>query len=140
MKLRFLILCLSLVLALFAAGAKSFAATDPLGGVCTGDSADSAVCQQARNSDGKNPVAGPNGLISKASNVIAVIGGVVAVIMIIISGFMFVTAGGAPVGQRSTDPNQLKKARATLAGALIGLIVIALAWTITRFVTDNVIK
>jgi hypothetical protein len=139
MKIRILIICLGLVLALVAVSAKALAASDLTGDACS-QAPNSSICQQAQNNGGKNPVAGQNGLISKAANVIAVVGGVVAVIMIIISGFMFVTAGGSPVGQRSTDPNQLKKARATLAGALIGALVIALAWTITRFVTDHVIQ
>lgn len=118
---------------------RAFAA-DPITGACTGAAATSSVCQQLEHQGNKNPIAGPDGVISKAANLIAVIGGIIAVIMVIISGFMFVTAGGSPVGQRSADPNQLKKARATLTGALIGAIVIALAWTITRFVTDHLIK
>jgi hypothetical protein len=120
---------------------KTTSAADPIGGACTGEAAKSPVCQQITDpkNTNNNPVAGPDGLISKAANLLAVVGGVVAVIMVIYSGFLLITAGGSPVGQRSADPNQLKKARATLAGALIGAAVIALAWTITRFVTDHVI-
>jgi hypothetical protein len=137
MKTKILILCLSILVALIFIAPRA-AAFDLFGSSCTGEAAKSAVCQD-RAKGTTNPIAGPNGLISKVANVVAVVGGIIAVIMIIISGFMFMTAGGTPVGQRSTDPNQLKKARATLFGAIVGLVVIALAWTITRFVTDKII-
>ena len=120
--------------------ARQGSAFDLFGHACVNDSANSSTCKQAKDQGNKDPIAGPGGLISKASNVIAVVGGIVAVIMIIISGFWFVTAGGSPIGQGATDANQIKRARATLLGALIGAVVIALAWTITRFVTDRVIQ
>lgn len=78
--------------------------------------------------------------ISTAANILAALAGIAAVVMIIISGLMFVTAGGATPGQRSGDPNRVKTARATLTAAIIGLVVIALAWTITRFILDRVIQ
>ncbi|MBI2007792.1 hypothetical protein HYS85_00945 [Candidatus Saccharibacteria bacterium] len=79
--------------------------------------------------------------INKAANIIAVIGGVAAVIVIIIGGIMYATAGGAAVGQRAGDsPNRAKKAQAAITGALIGLVVIALAWAITRFIVDRVVQ
>ena len=101
------------------------------------------VCQQndKQKKAGTNPVAGPNGIINSAVNIIAVGAGVAAVIIIIISGFMFVTAGGNIGGQRAGDnPSRAKNARAALIGAVIGLAIIALAWTIITYVTHNVIK
>jgi predicted secreted protein len=140
MKLKIILLCLAVGVGLFSAAPRVLAA-DPISGSCTGEAASSPVCKQLTDPHNKtnNPVAGPDGLISHAANLLAVVGGVIAVIMVIVSGYMFVTAGGSPVGQRSSDPNRLKTARATLVGALIGAVVIALAWAITRFVTDNLI-
>lgn len=111
---------------------------DVFQGACT-QAPDSTVCKQADQQAKKknNPV---TDIINKAANIIAAIAGIVAVVMIIISGFMFVTAGGAAPGQRSADPNRIKKARATLTSSIIGLVVVALAWTITRFIIDRVIQ
>lgn len=100
------------------------------------------ACQQAQNEGGanNNRITGPKNVINTAANILALITGVGAVIMIIISGFKFVTAGGAAPGQRSGDPNAIKSARNTLTAAIIGLFVVALAWTIIRFATDKLIQ
>jgi len=137
---------------------------DPFEDVCTGSAASSPTCQQkkAQEAAGTNPVAGPGGIISDAANIIALVGGIAAVIIIIISGFVFVTAGvgvndgsggstpRVPVqdvvadedgGQRAGDsPTRAKNARTVLVGAVIGLVVIALGWSITTFIINTVIK
>ena len=116
---------------------------DPFEDVCTGSAASSPTCQQkkAQEAAGTNPVAGPGGIISDAANIIALVGGIDAVIIIIISGFVFVTAGGAIGGQRAGDsPTRAKNARTVLVGAVIGLVVIALGWSITTFIINTVIK
>lgn len=116
---------------------------DPFEDVCTGSAASSPTCQQkkAQEAAGTNPVAGPGGIISDAANIIALVGGIAAVIIIIISGFVFVTAGGAIGGQRAGDsPTRAKNARTVLVGAVIGLVVIALGWSITTFIINTVIK
>jgi len=115
-------------------------AVNPLNQACTGSAASSATCQQATGQGTNNPIAGSNGIINTAANIIAVVAGVGAVIVIIISGFMFVTAGGASPGQRSSDPNKVKTARAALTGAIIGLVVIALAWAIIKFITTKLVQ
>lgn len=101
----------------------------------------SEVCKEARAQGTTDPISGPGGLISDVANIVAIIAGIVAVIVIIISGIMYATAGGAPGGQRAGDsPNSAKKAQAALTGAIIGLILIALAWSITRFIVDRVVQ
>ena len=97
--------------------------------------ATSPICSDRNTTS--NPV---NQKIKVAADIVALITGSVAVIMIIISGFTFITAGGSISGQRSSDTNRLKTARATLTSAIIGLVIIALAWTIISFVTDRLIK
>lgn len=63
-----------------------------------------------------------------------------AVIIIVYSGFVFATSGGSLSGQRSGDnPSRAKKARATLLGAVIGLVMIALSWAFIRFIIDRVL-
>lgn len=142
-RIRFFIAGLLLwVPLLFAGGALVNAQADKIisPDVCN-QAPDSEVCKTANAQGTDDPISGPGGIISKAANIIAAIGGVAAVIIIIISGFMYMTAGGAAVGQRAGDsPNRAKKAQSAMVGAVIGVIVIALAWAITRFIVDRVIQ
>jgi hypothetical protein len=55
-----------------------------------------------------------------------------AVIMIMIAGFTYVTAGG--------NSEDTKNARNRIIYAGVGLVVIALAWTITRFITNEILS
>jgi hypothetical protein len=95
---------------------------------------DAPTCQQAQKQGGNNTnkLTGTQNVIQVAANIIAIITGIAAIIVIIISGFRFITSGGS--GESA------KSARQTLAAAIVGLIIVALAWTITRFITDNLIK
>ena len=54
------------------------------------------------------------------------VAGIVCVIVIVVGGFMFVTASG--------DAAMIKKAREMIVGALIGLLVIIMAFSITLWV------
>ena len=58
--------------------------------------------------------------------------GVIAVIMIIYGGFKFVTSAG--------DSGKVTSARSTIIYALIGLVIVALAQTIVKFVIGQFIK
>ncbi len=113
-------------------------AYNPFGDVCT-KAPSSPTCQQYRKqaASNTNPVVDT---IQKAVNLIAVVAGILSVIVMIIAGFMFVTAGGVAPGQRSGDPNRVKTARSALLGAAIGLVIIALSWTIVTFVVHTVVK
>src|SRR5947208_1981392 len=65
-------------------------------------------------------------IIKLVINILSIVVGVTAVIMIVVSGFKFMTSAG--------DPNSVSKARATLMYAAIGLAVAVSAQLITRFV------
>lgn len=135
-----LLISLALISVLLAAPPSAFAAatTDSqLFSACGTNSqtANSAICKDQGTT--KNPV---NHTIKVATDIVALLTGAAAVIAIIISGFMFVTAGGGVTGQRSSDPNRLKTARASLTAAITGLVIVALAWTIITFLTDRLIK
>lgn len=137
--MRKLLLSLLAVLFLALLPQQTAEAWSLFGGACKGEAAKSSTCVEAsKQSKEVNPVAK---LIGQAANLIALVAGFVAVFMIIVSGFRYVTAGGSAGGQRAGDaPNNAKKAQSTLVGAIIGLVIIALAWTIIRLVTDNVLK
>lgn len=65
-------------------------------------------------------------LVAKVVEILSVIVGIAAVIMIMWGGFKFITSGG--------DSGQVTTARNTILYALIGLVIVALAQIIVRFV------
>lgn len=67
--------------------------------------------------------------IAKVINFLTVIIAVVAVIVIIVSGLRFVTSGG--------DANKVSSAKNALLYAVIGLVVVALAQVIVRYVVNT---
>jgi hypothetical protein len=71
-------------------------------------------------------------VINVAAGLIAVIAGIAAVILIIVSGIAMITSSG--------NQEAVKNARRRLAAAIIGLVFIALAWTIVSFATTKLIK
>ena len=71
-----------------------------------------------------------NNIISTVINIFSIIVGVIAVIMIIIGGIKYITSGG--------DSNNISSAKTTIIYAIIGLVVVALAQIIVRFVLGRV--
>jgi len=116
----------------FSTAPVAVAVFNPLDEACKGQAANSPTCQQAKTQGTTNPVSGPSGIINKAANIIALVTSIGAVIMILIGGFFYVTAGG--------NAENAAKAKARIISAVIGLVVVALAWTIVRLVTDRIIK
>jgi hypothetical protein len=70
-----------------------------------------------------------NNTIALVVNLFSIGVGVVAVIMIIIGGFKYITSGG--------DSGNVSGAKNTILYAVIGLVVVALAQFIVRFVLDR---
>ena len=146
MKLFVKILCLFLftTAAFFLLLAKPASSATLLDPVCqTPEAKKTPTCLDAakQNKSGENPVAGPNGVVQTAANVIAMVAGIAAVVTIIVSGIMYATAGGVASGQRAGDnPTRAKNARLVLTNALIGLIIIALTWTLASFIIQKVIS
>jgi len=108
--------------AMFMLAQPAYAA-DPLADACKSNP-DSATCQSL--SPDTNPLTGKNGLLYKVSAIVATITGIAAIIVIIVSGLRFITAGG--------DAQKAAGARKVLLGAIIGLVIIVLAQTIITFV------
>lgn len=77
----------------------------------------STTCKSAASKN--DPLTGTDGTLDKVSNIIAVIAGIVAVVVIILSGFRYVTSGG--------DTQKIASAKNTLIGAIVGLVIIVLA-------------
>ena len=98
-----------------------FAQTDPLIEACK-QAPDSSVCDAKAD----NPLYGPNGVITKATQILGIVVGIAAVIMIIIAGFKYITSGG--------DPNGVNSAKNTILYAVIGLVIALSAQAIALFV------
>lgn len=62
-------------------------------------------------------------------NILSYIVGVVAIIMIILAGFKYITAGG--------DSNRISSAKTTLIYALVGIVIVVLAQALVRFVISS---
>jgi hypothetical protein len=103
------------------------AAVDVFHDACTTAGASkSSAC----SNNGSNPLTGKTGLLSKITSIISYLAGISAVLLIIISGFMYVTANG--------DSSKLNTARTTIIYAVVGLIIVLLAQTIIIFVINKV--
>ena len=70
-----------------------------------------------------------NDLLADIINIISVIVGIVAVIMIIYGGFKYITSGG--------DSGNVTGAKNTILYAIVGLIIVALAQFIVKFVLNT---
>ncbi len=105
-------------------------AADPLAPVCdemTPEAkAKSATCAARTN---KNPLTGTDGLLMKVANIVAIIAGIAAVLMIIVGGFRMITANG--------DSQGFGSARSTVIGAVVGLIIIILARSIVVLILEK---
>jgi cytochrome bd-type quinol oxidase subunit 2 len=69
-------------------------------------------------------------VIRKILNIFSIIVGVVAVFMIMVGGFKYITASG--------DSGNISSAKTTIIYAIIGLVIAALSQTIVQFVLSNV--
>jgi hypothetical protein len=83
-------------------------------------------------SDTSCPTSGGNdvtALIKKIINILSVLIGAIAVIMIIIGGFRYVTSGG--------KQESVTAAKNTILYAIVGLVIVALAQVIVHFVLNS---
>ena len=110
----------------FAQGAQ------PQEAICTGASTlqvtsqpDAGACEEEADAT-EDKV---NDLITQVINIFSVIVGIVAVIMIIWGGLKYITSGG--------DSGNVTGAKNTILYAIIGLIIVALAQFIVRFILSK---
>jgi hypothetical protein len=105
----------------------SSSAFNPLQTACNSGSNDATSCKDTNTTT--NPIVGTNGIITKAVQLIALITGIAAVIVIIIAGIRFVLSGG--------DATKVATAKSTILYAVVGLIVAALAQSLVIFVLNK---
>lgn len=120
-KLQLLIAgCMTLAIVGFAIPAT--AASFDLVPACQ-DHADAAVCSDANAK--KNTIYGPDGIITKIANIIAIIVGIAAVIVIMVAGIQYMLSTG--------DPTKVNNAKNAIIYAVVGLVVAVFARTIVVF-------
>jgi hypothetical protein len=83
--------------------------------------------QTCNNTSGS--VSSFNHILTEVINIFSVVVGVVAVIMIIVAGFRYITSGG--------KQESVTGAKNTILYAVIGLVIVALAQIIVRFVLNK---
>ncbi len=93
---------------------------------CSGAS-NSVFCQE-RNVSG-NPLFGQSGVLTKATQVIVVITGLISVFIMIIAGLRFITSGG--------DPGKVESAKNAILYSSIGIAVALSAQAIVSLVLNN---
>lgn len=111
-----------------AVGAQAAPPPDIKGGLCTGASltTDPQTC-----ADTTAEAAGDvDTIITTVINIFSLVVGVVSVIMIIIGGLKYITSGG--------DSGNVSGAKNTILYAIIGLVIVALAQVIVKFVLGRV--
>lgn len=87
---------------------------------------------EERTCDGGEATGRLNGLIKTIINIVSIVVGVVAVIMIIFGGLKYITSGG--------DSSNVSSAKNTIIYAIVGLVIVALAQFIVRFVLERSIN
>lgn len=142
--IRRLLLGLALCMICLLANPLRAAAFDPFGDLScpgsgnqqpasccnTNNNSQSAVCTDKGNGS-TDPVAGPNGILTKTVNIIAAIAGIAAVIVIMLGATRFITAGG--------NSNNVSSAKNTVIYALVGLVVIIIVRSLLVFVINHVV-
>ena len=76
--------------------------------------------------------ADPRVVASRIINIALGFLGIIAVVLVLYGGFMWMTAAG--------NEERVKKAKQILTAALIGLVIIIMAWGLTQFVMDQLMS
>jgi hypothetical protein len=89
------------------------------------------------NGNVQDPLVGSNGILAKITDIVAIVAGMAAVIIVIVSGLKLVTSG-SDVSTGSRTDTDIEDARRSLANAVIGLVVIVAARTLIVYVLNRI--
>lgn len=109
---------------------QSAMAFDLLGNACTTPGASSSSASCTNHGNNTNSLTGGNGVLYKVTRIVAILGGIAAVIIMIVGGFLYVISQG--------DPQKTSQARSTIIYAVVGLVVIILAQSIITFILSRI--
>lgn len=113
--------------AIVAIPAIASAQPDIQSNLCSG--ASSLQFGQERSCDTDDPQGQVNKLVTQIINIFSVLVGIVAVIMIIYGGFRYITSGG--------ESGNVTTAKNTILYAIIGLVIVALAQFVVKFILSK---
>lgn len=107
--------------------ASRVAAFDTLEQTCDGTSTSekSTVCQDKKTVT--DPVTGSDAIVPKVANIMALVGGIIAVVIIMINGLKLMTSVG--------DSSKLTETRNAIIYASVGLVIIVTARIIFSYIT-----
>lgn len=119
-----------IIMTAFAILSLSFAATTPAMAVdvfqdCTGDAADTSICKASTT----DKLFGEGSLWNSILNVFTYVIGAVAVLMMLVGAFRYVTSAG--------DAAQVSGAKNTIMYSAIGIVVAISANALVNFVLTN---
>jgi hypothetical protein len=98
------------------------------------NSAGSSVCQDKNQTQNAtdNSIYGPNGIITKIANIVAIIVGIAAVVVIIVAGIQYMLSTG--------DPTKVNNAKNAIIYAVIGLVIAVVARSLVLFIIGRISK
>jgi hypothetical protein len=128
-------LLISLILVISAVAPATFLAPAPAYASAFGSSdAKKQACSGISGKESAGECEAPgrslSDIVASVLNFLSAIIGIVAVVMVMVGGFKYITASG--------DSSKASGARSTIIYALIGLLIVAFAQFITQFVLDRV--
>lgn len=110
-----------------AGPASQVAAYNPLDTACeSGAAKQSTACDTGTQND---KLTGPDGIVVRATRIVAAVSGAIAVIMIIIYGIQLTASYG--------DSGKATTARNGIIAACIGIVIIALSQALVVFLVSN---
>ena len=123
-----IVLALGLTMPVLALPGAAVAA----GNCPSGDSSKGQVLQGVGETGNNCNDSGVTGVVHAVVNILSLVVGIAAVIMIVIAGFKYITSAG--------DTNKVANAKSTLIYALIGLVIAALAQFLVHYVLTQTAK
>lgn len=105
--------------------------TNVTGGLCAGINSGAnnnlnTDCGTAGTGNGQSDI---SNLASRITNLFSLIVGIAAVVMVVYSGFRYITSGG--------DSNRVGSAKNSLIYAIVGLVIVAMAQFIVHYVINQ---
>lgn len=91
--------------------------------------ATSTICQEADNVGAEDDLTGTEGVIQRVANLIAIVGGIIAVIIIVVAGIQMTLSQG--------DPQKVKNSRNAIIYAAVGIGVIVVARSIIILIINR---
>jgi hypothetical protein len=104
-------------------------AETPKEAACSGLELTGGGCDSGDPNDPNSSGSQINSVLATAINIFSFIVGFAAVIMVIVGGFKYITSAG--------DSASTSSAKNTILYAVIGLVIVAMAQVIVRFVLDQ---